>query len=340
MSSGRFVLALLVLPAPLLADSLPKTVPSAPCKTPPTIDGAIDPGEWRDAKAIDFDLEMAGVNPAAKGTRKCQLWVMNSANALYVALRVPQEKSHTSINPIDIDFAMLAFCRGDKLQPGDDRKVIAPGIYADKHFVGPNVDADDKQKDGRGAVGHEKGFYSFEWAIPLDSGDPQDLKANPGDKVRFNLAYFDGFRAEMKGTQAGGAYGAEMNKADDWGFIELASKVEDDGGAAFKGPAWVTALIKSFDRPAKRLRLEGSALLPGIPKPIAKVLVSFDYRGTDGNDKEAKGTLYLPGDLQTNPKARLPLYFVAGYEADDNACTALVRRGFVVISPRVLESNP
>jgi Prolyl oligopeptidase family len=340
MSPGRLALALLLIATPLLADPLPMTNPASPCKTPPTIDGVIDAEEWRDAKAIDFDLEMTGVNPAAKGTRQCQLRVMNSANALYVAFRVPQEKVHASTNPIDIDFAMLAFCRGEKVQAGDDRKVIAPGLYADKHFVGPDKDEDDKKKDGRGAVGHEKGFFSFEWAIPLDSGDAEDLKAKPGDKVRFNLAYFDGFRAEAKGTQVGGAYGAEMNKADAWGFIELAAKVEDDGGAAFKGPAWVAALFKTFEGPAKRLRFEESALIPGTPKPVAKALVSFTYRGTDGKDKDAKGVLYLPADLQTDATVRRPLYFVAGYEADDNSCAAMVRRGFVVISPRALESNP
>ena len=32
----------LVVPAPLLADPLPKTIPSAACKTPPTIDGVIE----------------------------------------------------------------------------------------------------------------------------------------------------------------------------------------------------------------------------------------------------------------------------------------------------------
>jgi len=307
---------------------------------PPTIDGVIDPDEWRDARTIDFDLEMTGLNPMAKSARKCQLRFMNSANALYVAFRVPQEKAHASTNPIDIDFAMLAFCRGDKLQQGDDRKVIAPGLYADKHFVSPNKDEDDKQKDGRGAVGHEKGMYSFEWAIPLDSGDTEDLKAKPGDKVRFNLAYFDGFRAEAKGTQVGGVFGAEMNNADGWGFIELAAKVEDDGGAAFKGPAWIAAQFKNFDGPAKRIRFEESALLPGMLKPVAKALVSFTYRGMNGSDKEAKGALYLPAELQKDATARWPLYFVAGYEADDNACSALVRRGFVVFSPRALEANP
>ena len=51
--------------APLLADPLPKTLPSSACKTPPSIDGVIDPGEWRDAKAIAFEQVSAENVPAA-----------------------------------------------------------------------------------------------------------------------------------------------------------------------------------------------------------------------------------------------------------------------------------
>lgn len=144
------------------AEPFPKAIKSSPCKSPPVIDGVIGVDEWKDAKAIAFDLELIGVNPAAKATRACELRVMNSANALYIALKVPAETVHSSINPIDIDFAMLAFCKGKQLQTGDDRKVIGPGIYADKHFVAPDKDADDAKKDGLGAIGHEKGVYSFE----------------------------------------------------------------------------------------------------------------------------------------------------------------------------------
>ena len=330
----------LLIPASLFADPLPKSIPSAACKTPPTIDGVIAADEWKDAKAIAFDMDMAGLNPASKGTRRCELRVMNSANALYVAFRVPDEVVNASINPIDIDFAILAFCRGEKLQAGDDRKVIAPGMYADKHFVEANKDGDDKLKDGRGTVGHEKGMYSFEWAIVLDSRDAQDLRAMPGESVRFNLGYFDRFRADLKDTQVGGTYGAELNKADAWGKIDLAAKVENDGGAAFRGPAWVAGLFKSFRGPASRLRLTDSSLIPGVPRPIAKALVSFKYRGPNGMEKDAHATVYLPASVGTDAKARFPLFFAAGYEIDDNTAVGHVRRGFAVVSPRGLEANP
>src|SRR5262245_9323063 len=334
--------ALLVVHAAVRAEALPKSVASAACKTPPTIDGVIGPDEWNDARPIPFDLELVGQNPATKSTRTCELRVMNSANALYVAFRVPDETVNASLNPLDMDIATLAFCRGKELRTGDDRKVIAPGLYADKHFVAPNKDADDARKDGRGAVGHEKGVYTFEWAIPLDSGDVEDLKAKPGESVRFNLAYFDGFRPELKGTLVGGVYGAELNKADAWGTIELAAKVADDGGSAFKGPAWVGELFKTFKGPAARLRLTETTIVSGPLRPVAKALATFTYRDPTGaeKEKEAKAAIYLPAQVRDDPKAKVPLFFVAGYEVDDNTAAAHVRRGFALVSPRALETNP
>ena len=41
-----------------LARDLPKTIDSPACKTAPTIDGVIQPAEWREATLHRFDLSM------------------------------------------------------------------------------------------------------------------------------------------------------------------------------------------------------------------------------------------------------------------------------------------
>ena len=79
--------------------------------------------------------------------------------------------------------------------------------------------------------------YTFEWAVPLDSHDANDLRAKPGDEFRFNIAFFDHFTADLKDTQAGGLFGADFNHAAAWGTLRLADKVQNDGGTAFRGPA-------------------------------------------------------------------------------------------------------
>lgn len=88
---------------------------------------------------------------AVKDKRVCELHVMNSANGLYVALRVPNSASHKSLNPLEIDLASLAFCLGKDVARGDDRKVVAPGVYVDKYVAEPGKDEDDPKQDGRGA---------------------------------------------------------------------------------------------------------------------------------------------------------------------------------------------
>ncbi|HEX3152045.1 MAG TPA: hypothetical protein VHR66_28485 [Gemmataceae bacterium] len=103
------ILAFAVLANIAAADPLPKSVASAPCTVPPTIDGILAPDEWKSAKHYSFDLEMIRLKPMAKENRACELWLMNSANALYIAFRIPDETLNASLNPIDIDFAVLAF---------------------------------------------------------------------------------------------------------------------------------------------------------------------------------------------------------------------------------------
>lgn len=330
---------------PLLAPTadgsvLPKTIRSAACRVAPTIDGVADEAEWNAASPIAFELKMFRLNPLGASTRDCQLRVMNSANALYVALRMPDSTLNNSLSPLVIDFALLAFCRGERLVPGDDRKAVGPGLYLDKHVVESGKDADDPRQDGRGALGHEQGIYTVEWAIPLDSGDPQDIQARPGQSLRFNLAYFDAFQADMKGTEVGVGYGTSLDRADEWGSIQLAAEVEDDGGTAFRGPAWAEGLFQTFpQRPAGRLRLVDSALLPGEAEPALKMSLEYDYLDRHGESKGATAKLYLPGTVK-DKEARVPLYYSAGYELDDAGAMKHVRRGFAVATPSRLEANP
>ena len=96
----------------------PKLLGSAPCQSPPTIDGVIRAGEWQDAPVQVFELSMIRVEPLATERRRCELRVMNSANALYVALKVPDETIDNSLAPLMLDAAILAFCQGDQVAHG------------------------------------------------------------------------------------------------------------------------------------------------------------------------------------------------------------------------------
>lgn len=101
--------------AALSAADLPKEIAAAPSRSAPTIDGVIGADEWKDAPVIKFDLLMFQLKPLKSEKRPCELRVMNSANALYVALRVPDATFNSSLTPLDLDLAVLAFCRGKEL---------------------------------------------------------------------------------------------------------------------------------------------------------------------------------------------------------------------------------
>jgi hypothetical protein len=320
----------------------PKPFASAPCQSPPTIDGVISAHEWRDAPAQAIELGMIRIEPFATEKRPCELRVMNSANALYVSLKVPDQTIDNSLAPLMLDAAILAFCQGDQVKARDDRKVIAQGIYRDKFVEAPGKgDGDDAHQDGRGAMSREKGISTFEWALPLDSGDKDDLRTRPGESFRFNVVYFDALQAPMTKTRMGGVYGLHLDKADDWGTLRLAADVKDDGETAFADPAWVKTLaerVKSVN--PSRLRVTSQSLIPGSSPPTAKLLVSFTYRDQEGKDKEAKAKIFLPESIHAQGNARHPLFFAAGYELPDGLEHDYTSRGWVIVSPHSLETNP
>jgi hypothetical protein len=145
------------------------------CTIAPRIDGVDSPGEWAGATRAEFDLAMGTAKGETRPPRRAELRFMNSSVNLYIAFRVPDAARDLQMTPLVADLVMLAFCRGAELAEGDDRRVLLPGLYADKHVVSPGKDADDAQRDGTGAMrwqaGAGGGEYFVEWQIPLASGD-------------------------------------------------------------------------------------------------------------------------------------------------------------------------
>src|SRR4051812_32498496 len=108
--------------------------PAAVCKVAPRIDGIEGPGEWSAASRAEIDFPMKSGKGEARPPRRAELRLMSSAASLYVALRVPDASREMSTSPVMADGAILAFSRGERLAAGDDRRVLLPGAFADKHF--------------------------------------------------------------------------------------------------------------------------------------------------------------------------------------------------------------
>ncbi len=98
------IVGILLLGQPVArAGELPKQIASAACRTAPEVDGVIGDEEWKDAPPVEFSWKMVRRDKPTT-TRACQLRVMNSANGLYVALRVPDSTVNSSLSPFNVDW--------------------------------------------------------------------------------------------------------------------------------------------------------------------------------------------------------------------------------------------
>jgi len=185
------------------------------------INGTMAPGEWADASV--FNLAAPGFPLPVPA------WVKNDATNLYIAAQVPDPLP----NPLGGDFIQVWFDNGHDgiLTAGnEDAKLFSPnGVpeFNDLHWNGAAW-VSDATPHGSGAwtFGALPRFdiptgYTFEFSIPLNSADGQDISASPGDTVGMLAEYIE---ADVLAGSAG-YWPATGNLANPntWGEIILAS---------------------------------------------------------------------------------------------------------------------
>ena len=317
---------------------------ATPCKVAPNIDGTDGPGEWDDAKSYEIDLEMSTVQGEAGPPRRCELRLMNSATQLYLAFSVPDAARDFEVSPLVTDLVILAFCRGEELAEGDDRRLVLPGMYGDKHVVSPGKDEDDDQRDGKGAMrwsGGDGGKYFVEWQIALDAKDKNDISVAPGEVLRFNLVFGDRFSPSAEETELGGLFGPDTDHAKDWGTLALAGDVGTEAPAA--APEWLASLFPHTgqpDRLAQRLRRLDANEFDVQGQLAGSVIVELKYPGLDGQDETGQARIFLPPHLRDEPSRRVPLIHNAGYEIDVAGAAGLVAKGYAVSTVHAHPLNP
>ncbi len=318
---------------------------STPCSISARINGIDDPGEWDAATRREVELAMVAPKGGPRPARRSEVRLMNSAAHLYVALRVPDAGRDFSTDPVVSDFALLAFCRGDSLAEGDDRRILLPGLFADKHVTTPGQDADDARRDGQGAMRWRKtatgGEYFCEWQVPLNATDPHDIAVRPGGRVRFNLIYMDRFSFTLEHTEAGGLFGADANDAARWGEVHLAANVGAEAPASI--PAWLASRFPHTgepDRSTHRLRRLAAEEIDVNGSVAGVVTVELSFPGVDGKPQAGKARVFLPPVLREAPSGRVPLIHNAGYELDENGARGLLARGYAVSTPHAHPLNP
>jgi len=219
------------------------------------------------------------------------------------------------INTLVMDTFNLAFDNNNDgaLQSGEDKKSLSilNGIpyVKDEHRLSPAEQQQGKEDSAepqniQGKITHTSsngGYYEFEMSIPLSSGDPFDIQLKPGQKVRWNLFYFDKFSITMKEMGFGGLFGNDTESSRDWGYLQLANAQDttpipaaplaaSQAGSSSDIQVFA-ALANDKDLTAKRLQFIGSH--------YDLVLTSFPFK--QFTDQLKQKNPKLPVLLFTNP---------------------------------------
>ena len=152
--------------------------------TIPTIDGVKSTGEWDDAWS-----DTVSMNPAV-GTSPLEvpLWVKNDGTNLYLAYDVPDTTDDNDLfgilfdNHNDCENGTMVEGPGDEWKAIDPHNVLGAGTFVDGYLQFANIDA-VQNGIGTGVWSANKWFFEFE--VPLNSGDSQDISALQGETIGF-----------------------------------------------------------------------------------------------------------------------------------------------------------
>jgi len=192
-------------PSPPLLVNEASEVPNPPptvtsryiSSTAPVIDGILTSGEWGEpAFTKTFEYLVGNVTKTAEMLG----YFMNNEESLYVAITASADGFEQDIlNKFGEErvlvWAHLYFDNDGNgiLKGGVDMKCIRryPWVeseswryhYQDFYLTSDGGVAEDDQKNGKGAAIHMADAYTYEFQIPLDSGEFGDLSSKPGDII-------------------------------------------------------------------------------------------------------------------------------------------------------------
>ena len=191
--------------ADIVIASAPPTM-TAWASTAPTIDGVMGATEWTGAAHTSIAIGWSFVG---------DLWTMNDANNLYMAVKI----ADTSLTVMDRIYIAFDNNNNGAREAGDDiLGVVGSGDFMDL-FWGPTTKFDTAEagtSDGEGKASGSGGFNYFETSHQLNTADNiHDFSLTSGDIVGFHLEYWE---------EATGYWGdwPSLN-AKSWAHIAVAS---------------------------------------------------------------------------------------------------------------------
>ena len=174
--------------------------------TPPAIDGILTPGEWAEPDFTKpFEYTVKGVPTVGEMAG----YFLNDEHSLYIATTVGGDGMQHSVTEEDwVWFTLTLHFDGENdgvIGDGEDIRLLhssqagswEQSYYMDEHinlseygsYIKFGSDGSEGDDSGEGAVTFSKGdnSYTYEFRIPLNSGDPNDLAVDTGDTIGIKI---------------------------------------------------------------------------------------------------------------------------------------------------------
>ncbi|MFX1286403.1 MAG: hypothetical protein ACFFB5_22400 [Promethearchaeota archaeon] len=159
---------------------------------PPTIDGIFTQDEWKDP-VITKTLEYYNSDTKADESHLMEVSFVNDDQDLYLGIIIRDEDFETSeTGGVDVIEVYFDDDNDGTIKSKDDIHNFWNLEYGDWHFETGGRWSEDSQKNGIGVDTHSNqaiGDYIYEFQIPLDSGDEQDISVQPGDTLGIKILY-------------------------------------------------------------------------------------------------------------------------------------------------------
>jgi hypothetical protein len=189
---------LTLTPTPTLVIPHP-TIYSTYTLKAPDIDGVLGPGEWQ-GNPLRKTLSYVSIDGAE--THEMVAYFAHDDNHLYVAIMITNDDFESStaleiagkylVESYDVIELYFDNDNDDVIEQGEDIHHFWNLEYDDWYYAGNGSWNKDQRKDGIGTATHSNqgiGDYVYEFKIPLDSGDAQDLSITPGSTVGIKILY-------------------------------------------------------------------------------------------------------------------------------------------------------
>lgn len=197
----------------------------------PTIDGVISSDEWGEASLTTIFQFPTGTDYFVDDNHTVNVYIMNDKKNLYIGITLDNEDYNTSDSYDEMSIYFDSDHDGIHDGSEDSKSISDLDEYEDFNSNADGSGTSDGSRDGRGKAthsNHEIGTYSYEFEIPLDSGDKNDISVSPGDSLGIFIEFY-----EFEGTFfiASGfvndnwPQSAESYEMETYGILELATSI-------------------------------------------------------------------------------------------------------------------